>query len=301
MAAVAVQRAVSVIARCGVFDAYAIARVEFAHCAEAPNGVLDKSGKMLRKVCIELRRIDFERDSSKQRFAAVLGVTRRSINMLGVEPALDAGAMQPCMDERIDCDHGRTGGEPTLPGGIGGKQQARQRHVQHFVGDAVNMTHRLDHRLCQRLSAIWTVDDVGAFERLVEPPHEIAIGHVPEKQEQAVCCLVQTTMPQIMLGQRTTAKQLWLSARLGLLTVFAVVEVPVAFEFVARLLRQGPSNVRRGQPAVLFHVTVGNAISDACKCKCRVEPAEQRIVIVRLNGDMYVVMRELFLRFVDDP
>lgn len=66
-----------------------------------------------------------------------------------------------------------------------------------------------------------------AAQLAVDPAHEIVIRDIRYEQEQAICHLVQSAVPQRVAGQGTAVDVAGLSTGVRSLLVPAVVEPPV--------------------------------------------------------------------------
>ena len=60
--------------------------------------------------------------------------------MLGVAPHKNSRAMKEFVHQCIDGDHAATGFVPMRSGVLRRKQNHRERHAEHFVGNAIDVT-----------------------------------------------------------------------------------------------------------------------------------------------------------------
>src|SRR6202043_818642 len=97
--------AIQVAAASGVVDAIAVADIEAALAAVAPDRVLDEPGKSLRKRWIELSGIDVLGNDCNDIRAAAESVASQPVLVLRLEPGQDPGPVQKVMNQRVDGDH----------------------------------------------------------------------------------------------------------------------------------------------------------------------------------------------------
>ena len=95
----------AILAALAVVDAVAVARVEIALRAVAPDGVLHEPRKDFGKASVELTRIDGRGDRANDVGAASGLVTAGAIRVDSIKPVQDAGAVQEIVHQRVDGDH----------------------------------------------------------------------------------------------------------------------------------------------------------------------------------------------------
>ena len=76
--------------------------------------------------------------------AAAWPVTAGAVGMGGLEPGQDPGPVQEIVDQGIDRDQLHANFQPARANVSGADQNARHRHCQHLVRNAVDVAHRLD-------------------------------------------------------------------------------------------------------------------------------------------------------------
>jgi hypothetical protein len=119
----------------------------------------------------------------------------------------------------------------------------------------------------------------------VDPADQIAVGDVPNEQEERVGHLVEPTVAQLVGWQGTSVNVIRLRTRSADLVVPTIVEMPVACELGASRTRGdlgvdiGPSG-----PPVAFHVVGGDLVRDALVAQSRNQPIEQRRGVVAPDG-----------------
>src|ERR1700683_2075961 len=136
--------AVDVVARLSIIDAIAVADAEAVLSAEPPDGVLHEPGERGREGRIEGSGVNLVGDAANNVGALSWLIAGGPVAMLGAAPGKDAGPMQEIVHQGIDRDHAAADLAPEIVTLWGGQQDARQRHGQHLVGYAVNLSQRLD-------------------------------------------------------------------------------------------------------------------------------------------------------------
>mgnify|MGYP003348565470 CR=1 FL=1 len=202
------QRTTLVVAPVAVVNLVSVADVEFELRAPSPDGVLDHPGKEVRIAGVCLTGIDASRNPLNEFGAPVGLITSWPIGVQGVEPFQDSRSMQERMNQRVDGDHAGPGFQPQRLAGRGRRQKGSQRHVHDLAGHAVDVAQRLDQGVPHPDRASASAARVSVFQSLIDPSDDIAVGHVPDEQEQRVGGLVKSAVPQIVLGQRTNRKDL---------------------------------------------------------------------------------------------
>jgi hypothetical protein len=69
---------------------------------------------------------------------------------------------------------------------------------------------------------------IGRLQSGVDPPDEITVANVTDKEKQAVGCDIQRPFPKRMFRQRARRLKRWLGACFGTLPVTASVTAPLA-------------------------------------------------------------------------
>src|SRR5688572_8901830 len=103
-AAVAVQLTIRIVAAARIGNAVAIAHIETAFAAVAPDGQLYEPRKHLREARIERARVDLVCHLADQVSAAVGPITCGAVRVDGVELAQNPGAMQKVVLQRVNDD-----------------------------------------------------------------------------------------------------------------------------------------------------------------------------------------------------
>jgi hypothetical protein len=101
-----------VLAASLIANAIAVADIEAALGAIAPNRMLDEPRKRWRKRRIELPRVDVRRDQSQNAGASEPAIASIAIGVIGGKSLKDARPMQEVVDERIDSDEARADLKP---------------------------------------------------------------------------------------------------------------------------------------------------------------------------------------------
>jgi hypothetical protein len=189
---------VRIVARLSIIDPIAIAHSNAALGAIPPDRVLHEPGKHHRECGIESARIDPFRDCLNNVSAAAAPVACRAVGVGGAEPMQDAGAVQKVVHQRIDDDHAGSNLAPE-PHPVGSaKQEGRQGHGQHLVGDAINFAQRRDEGSSHAGQSVRTSRAVRRLQLLVNPADQIAIGNVANEQVQGVGGLVEAAVAQVV-------------------------------------------------------------------------------------------------------
>jgi hypothetical protein len=148
--------AVDVRARLSIIDPIAVTDVEARLGAVPPNRMLDEPREWLRKVRIELPGINPLRHGLDNVGAAASLVAGCTIRMLSLEPFQDAGADQKVVHKSIDGNHAGPDIVPEARAFRGRQQDARQRHGQDLVRDAIDLPERSDQSFPQSAEPIRT-------------------------------------------------------------------------------------------------------------------------------------------------
>src|ERR1700735_3455600 len=106
------QPAVRILTGRVVGNAIAIADVEVALGAIAPDCMLNEPRKYCRKRGIELPRIDVCRNQSQNAGASEWAIAPVTVGMIRRKSPKDAGPMQEIMHERVDGDQAHADREP---------------------------------------------------------------------------------------------------------------------------------------------------------------------------------------------
>ena len=123
----------SVAAALSIIDLIAVADVEALLGAISPDRKLNEPGEGPWKATIELPGVDPLGDRFDDVGAAAGPVTREAIEVVGTEPAQDAGPVQKIMHQRIDRDHAAADLDPPAPITRCTEKKAGERHHEHFV------------------------------------------------------------------------------------------------------------------------------------------------------------------------
>ena len=200
----------AVLAGVAVVNTVAVANVQTALGAVPPDRQLHEPGKGLRECSVERPGIDPSRDRPDNVGTAIWPVASGTIRMVGAEPVQDAGAVQEVVHQRIDGNHaGADFGPQRL---AAGEQQAGQRHHHDFVGHAMDLAQRPDQALDHPGNTVWVRSIIRFGQLTVDPSHQVAIGEIPDKQEQAVGRLVQAAIAQPVFWQWTARQKFRLIA-----------------------------------------------------------------------------------------
>ena len=125
--------------------------------------------------------------------------------MLSPEPAKGAGPMQVVVQERVDHDHRRPGGDPSFSGRIGPKKQVGQGHRPDLAADPVDLAERLQKGCAHPLAAIrspWAW--VRTRQPVVDPANEVVLADVAHEQVQRGGGLDQAALPRRAPRQEST-------------------------------------------------------------------------------------------------
>jgi len=142
----------------------------------------------------------------------------------------------------------------------GAQEQASQGHAENLVRDAIDVPQWLQDGVTQPGEAVRGDRVVGLGQPLIEPADQVAVGNVPDEQEQAVGDLVEVAVSQVLPGQGAAGDVVGLGAGARAFAVPAAVKMPVALQLgagwasVETALDVGP-----GRLTVLRHVTGGGA------------------------------------------
>ena len=147
------------------------------------------------------------------------------------------------------------------------------------------MSQRLDHGLSQPGGTIRHGPEIGVSEPPVDPADEIAIGDIPDEQEEAIGRLVEPAVAQIVGRQGTFRKMIRLGTGLPALPVAAMIEVPIAAQLRAgRACLDQRGDLVPSEPAVPVHVAFGDVVADALVADGVEQPLEQRRGVPTANG-----------------
>src|ERR1035437_1896669 len=208
--ALRVQLAMSILAGAAVVNTVAVAKIQIALGAVPPNRQLHEPGKGLRECSVERPGIDPGRARPDDVGTAVRPVASSTVRMVGTEPVQDAGAVQEVVHQRVDGDHaGADIGPQRL---TADEQQARQRHHHDLVRHAIDLAQRSDQGLDHPGDTVWVRSIIRFGQLSVDPSYQVAIGDIPDKQEQTVRRLVQAAIAQRVLRQRTARQKFRLIA-----------------------------------------------------------------------------------------
>ena len=220
-------------ARLAIVDAIAVADIEAVLRAIPPDRVLDEPRKRPWEDRVELPGIDPPGDRLDDAGAAARPIAGHAIGVVGIEPVEDPGPAQPIMHQGVDGDHAGANLDPDRTIFRGGEQDAGQGHGQDFVGDAVDLSERSNQGFPQASEPIGAGGILGSSELLVDPADQVAIGNVPDEQEQRIDHLVEATVPLIMGRQRSCLDVIRFRTGPAELVVAATMKVPVALELGA--------------------------------------------------------------------
>jgi len=115
----------------------------------------------------------------------------------------------------------------------GAQEQASQGHAENLVRDAIDVPQWLQDGVTQPGEAVRGDRVVGLGQPLIEPADQVAVGNVPDEQEQAVGDLVEVAVSQPMGWHRAGADVIRLGAGAARLLVSAVIEMPIGFQLRA--------------------------------------------------------------------
>ena len=222
-----------VVARRIVVDTIAIAHIEAIHGAIPPDRALHEPRKRRREGRVELSSINVGRELIYDASAPSRLIATGSVRVVGTKPPQDPGSVQEIMDEGVDGDERRADFEPQRLSVPGAQQQARHCYRQHLVSHAVDVPEWRDDGLAQGCEPIRRMG-IHTIQLFIDPAHEIVIRNIPHEQEQAVCHLVQSAVPQRVAGQQAGIDVAGLSTGVRSLLVSAVVEPPVPAELRTR-------------------------------------------------------------------
>ena len=183
-----------VLAPMPVIDPVAVADVEALLAAIPPDRELDEPGENLRETTVELPRVDLAGDQPDNVGAAAWPVTAGTVRMGSLEPGQDPGPVQKIVDQGIDRDQLHANFEPARANVSSADQNARHRHCQDLVRNAVDVAHRLDQANARLRQGVWSAGLVRLVEAVIDPADQVAIGNVANEQEQAVGNLIQVAV-----------------------------------------------------------------------------------------------------------
>jgi len=123
--------------------------------------------------------------------------------------------------------------QPARANVSGADQNARHRHGQDLVGNAVDVAQRLDQANARLRQGIWSAGLVRLVEAVIDPADQVAVGNVANEQVQAVGNLIQMAVSQAMGRQGTRRDVIRLGAGTTRLFEPAGVEMPIAFQLWA--------------------------------------------------------------------
>jgi hypothetical protein len=191
-----------VLAPVPVIEPVAVADVEALRAAIAPNRELDEPGEDLRETTVELPRVDLAGDQADNVGAAAGPVAAGAVGVGGLEPGQDPGPVQEIVYQGIDRYQLHANFEPARANVSGADQNARHRHCQDLVGNAVDVAHRLDQANARLRQGIWSAGLVRLVEAVIDPADQVAFGNITNEQVQAVGNLIQVAVSQAVTRQR---------------------------------------------------------------------------------------------------
>jgi hypothetical protein len=214
-----------VLAPMPVIDPVAVADVE-ALLAAPPDGELDEPRENGREGRIERTGVDLLGSTGNDFGTAVWPVAADAVGMGGLQPGQYSGPMQKIVDQGIDRNQVHTDLQPLGANVSRADQDAGQRHRQHLVGNAVDVTQWLDQRHAHSRQRVWAAGLVRLVEAMIDPADEVAVGNVANEQIEAVGNLVEVAVSQAVSRQGARRDVV----RLGAGTVrflSASVEMPI--------------------------------------------------------------------------
>ena len=111
----------------------------------------------------------------------------------------------------------------------------------------------------------------------INPSNDVATGNVPDEQKQAVCGLVEPTVPERMPGQGAIAEFVRLGAGLRTLVILAAGKPPIPLELVAPGVGgERCRNVRPRHIAMPVYVPIGHGVGDSLEAQLVHQPIEDR-------------------------
>jgi hypothetical protein len=114
--------------------------------------------------------------------------------------------MQEIVDQGVYDDHLGPDVEPMRALVAIGHQNRRQRHRQHFVGNAKDMTHRP----YQRFLARQKIASSSGVELLLDPADQVAFGDISNKEVKAKCRLIKPAIAKWVGWNGTCFEVTWL-------------------------------------------------------------------------------------------
>jgi hypothetical protein len=177
---------VYIAARLAIIDTIAVADIEAVLRAIPPDRMLDEPRKRPREGRIELPGVDLPGDRFNDAGTAARPVAGHAIGVVGIEPVEDPGPNQEIMHQGVDGDHAGANLDPDRQILRRGEQKAGQGHGQDLVGDAVDLpqwSYQGFPQVGEPIGAGWVV---GLVEAPVDPADQVAIGNVPDEQEQGI-------------------------------------------------------------------------------------------------------------------
>jgi hypothetical protein len=193
---------VYIAARLAIIDAIAVADIEAVLRAIPPDCMLDEPRKRPWEGRVELPGVNVPRDAFNDAGAAARPVAGHAVGVVCTEPMEDPGPDQEIVHQGVDGNHAGADLDPEWPIFRCGQQDAGQRHGQDLVGDAVDLSEWPNQGFPEVGEPIGAGRIIGRLEAPVDPAHQVAIGNIPDEQEQRIGHLVEPTVPQIMGGQR---------------------------------------------------------------------------------------------------
>ncbi len=170
------------LARCAIIDAVAVAKVEAALSAEAPNRHLHEAGEHGRAARVQHACVDGLSRLLDQVGAATWRIAAGAINVLNPVFMKDASTMHPVMNERVDGDHRGSGRDPALASRISAQQNVGEGHRQHLIGDALNPAQRFQQGCSHLLDATESGWVISQLQLLIDPADEIAATDIASKK-----------------------------------------------------------------------------------------------------------------------
>jgi hypothetical protein len=225
--------AIDILAGLPVIDPVAVADVEAELGAVPPDGVLHEPRENGRERRIEGPGVNLLGHQTNNVSAAAWPVAARPIEMVGVEPSQDPGALQKVVHQGVDGDHRGADLPPGLVTPRRRQQDAGQGHGQHLVRHPVDLPQRLDQGGAQPGRAVGIMRAVGFSQLPVDPADQITIGDVADEQIKRIGGLVEPTVAQVVARHWATVDMIGLGTSAADLVVPATMVVPVALELGA--------------------------------------------------------------------
>ena len=223
----------SILTGLTVINSVAVANIEALLAAIPPDRELHEPRKDLWKGPIELPRVDFAGDQANDVSAAARLIAAGTVGMAGSEPPQDSGASQKIMDQGIGGDQLQSDLQPVPANVSGANQNAGQGHSEDLVRDPVDILQRFDQGIASSRGPSRTRFVERLAQPIIDPANEIAIGHIANKQIQAVGHLIEMTVSQMMAWQWAGRNVVGLGASAGRFLVPATMKMPVRLQLRA--------------------------------------------------------------------